>query len=266
MGRPERHDVDYFPFLVKEGRTLYVLESKYGCTGTGFFTNVLRFLARTPDHHFCIKHPGDRLWFFSKLYCDEEAGIEMLNMMADTGKIDPHLWRKKQVIASEDFLNSISDAYRKRNNNCITIDDIREHYRLNDRVNTHTTELTAEETTDEPNLTNISSNNNPQTKVKYSKVKEKKEYGEFQNVKLTLAEHSKLIEKFGEPKLGDMIETLSSAIASKGYRYKSHYATILNWSKRPQYRGNGHGKQANSDRVFEEFLHGVSEGSGQESS
>ncbi len=55
MARPERHDVDYFPFYVKDGRTLFILESKYGCMGTGFFTNVMRFLCQTPDHHFCIQ-------------------------------------------------------------------------------------------------------------------------------------------------------------------------------------------------------------------
>lgn len=53
-------------------------------------------------------------------------------------------------------------------------------------------------------------------------------YGEFKNVKLTDEEYKKLEEK----NLLPYIEKLSSYIASKGKRYKSHYATILTWSRK----------------------------------
>lgn len=53
-------------------------------------------------------------------------------------------------------------------------------------------------------------------------------YGEFNNVKLTDDEYNKLKEQ----NLLPYIEKLSSYIASKGKRYKSHYATILNWSRK----------------------------------
>lgn len=56
-------------------------------------------------------------------------------------------------------------------------------------------------------------------------------YGEFQNVLLTDQEHEKLMEKLGD-KCQTYIERLSSYIASKGTRYKSHYATILNWYRK----------------------------------
>ncbi len=57
-------------------------------------------------------------------------------------------------------------------------------------------------------------------------------YGEFENVKLTEEEYNKLVEKLGENNTKVMIEELSTGIASKGYKYKSHYATILSWSRR----------------------------------
>ena len=58
--------------------------------------------------------------------------------------------------------------------------------------------------------------------------KEKEKYGEFNNVLLTKEEYAKL-EKSN---LLPYIEKLSSYIASKNKRYKSHYATILNWSRK----------------------------------
>lgn len=56
----------------------------------------------------------------------------------------------------------------------------------------------------------------------------KNKYGEFQNVLLTENEYRKL-EKSN---LLSYIEKLSSYIASKGKKYKSHYATILNWYRK----------------------------------
>ncbi|RJO61070.1 MAG: hypothetical protein C4542_07220 [Dehalococcoidia bacterium] len=57
-------------------------------------------------------------------------------------------------------------------------------------------------------------------------------HGEFQNVLLTDQELEKLQERFGKEKTLALIERLSSGMASKGYKYSSHYATILNWEKR----------------------------------
>jgi hypothetical protein len=56
--------------------------------------------------------------------------------------------------------------------------------------------------------------------------------GEFKNVKLSEGERKKLFERFGEKKAKDLIERLSRYIASKGKKYKSHYATMLNWERR----------------------------------
>lgn len=66
--------------------------------------------------------------------------------------------------------------------------------------------------------------------VKESKEKAKHTYLEF--VKLTNPEHAKLVDKFGDKGATDWIEELDGAIGSKGYKYASHYRTILNWSRR----------------------------------
>lgn len=57
-------------------------------------------------------------------------------------------------------------------------------------------------------------------------------YGEFNNVKMTTAEFEKLVQAEGAERANTLIEELSSYLASSGKRYKSHYATLLNWGRR----------------------------------
>jgi hypothetical protein len=57
-------------------------------------------------------------------------------------------------------------------------------------------------------------------------------YGEFSNVKMTTAEFEKFVQAEGAERANALIEELSSYLASSGKRYKSHYATLLNWCRR----------------------------------
>lgn len=67
------------------------------------------------------------------------------------------------------------------------------------------------------------------TKTK-TKTETKIKYGEFNNVKLADDEYNKLKELYAN-KLDDAINILSSYLASKGDKYKSHYAVLgkHNW-------------------------------------
>ena len=51
-------------------------------------------------------------------------------------------------------------------------------------------------------------------------------------VSLSKEEYSKLVKKYGEPQTKSLIKSLNDGIGSKGYKYKSHYHTILVWAKR----------------------------------
>lgn len=76
-------------------------------------------------------------------------------------------------------------------------------------------------------------NNNIQSK------KEKKEYGELNNVMLTDEEYKKLKDRNLIHKIND----LSFYIASTGKKYKSHYATICQWAVKDKKTSNKSTKQ-----------------------
>ncbi len=67
----------------------------------------------------------------------------------------------------------------------------------------------------------------------------KNKYGEFKNVSLSEEEHQKILNSLGEKQTNELIERLSGYIASKGIKYKSHYATMLNWSRKDGEKNGG---------------------------
>lgn len=65
-----------------------------------------------------------------------------------------------------------------------------------------------------------------------NRIEEKSIYGEFEKVKLTKTEFEKLKDRLGNTLTLKYINDLDNYIASKGKKYNSHYATILNWYRR----------------------------------
>lgn len=76
---------------------------------------------------------------------------------------------------------------------------------------------------------------------------DKQIYGEFENVFLTDEEIKKLQTRLPNS-YKDLIERLSAYIAQSGKRYKSHYATILNWSRRDNETNETKQEKSNSSR------------------
>ena len=75
-----------------------------------------------------------------------------------------------------------------------------------------------------PHNKNNNKQNNEQN-IKKESIKEKKGFGEFGNVKLTDVEYDKLKEFYGD-NIDIAISVLDNYLASKGKRYKSHYAVM----------------------------------------
>ncbi len=78
-----------------------------------------------------------------------------------------------------------------------------------------------------------------------SKYIPKQKFGELLNVFLTAEDYEKLVTRFGAQGATDWIEELSLAKASKGYKTKSDYATILAWERRGKRKQSGGGNGAN---------------------
>ena len=83
------------------------------------------------------------------------------------------------------------------------------------------------------NNNSLNNNNLNNNKTNKKSTPPKHKHGEFGNVLLTDEEHKKLEERFPND-LKARIERLSGYVASSGKKYKSHYATIINWAKKDE--------------------------------
>ncbi len=215
MARPIKNTVDYFPHIIQNGKTIFILESKYGNDGYAFWFKLLELLGSSHDHVYDFNNLSDWEFLIAKTKVSKEKATEILKTLADVEAIDRELLEKK-VIWCENFVKGIEDVYSKRKRN-------RPQKPVIDNGNPITPVVSVTETT--------------QSKVKYIKVKKSKEKKRYNDVVfLTEDEYKKLIDKFGEVIAKDKIEGLSLYIQKigneKAKKYKSHYATILCWDRK----------------------------------
>ena len=106
-------------------------------------------------------------------------------------------------------------------------------------------------------ISNNNYNNNKKENKNNKLFLQKKAYGEFENVMLTEDELKKLIKSYGWY-LTDAIEKLSSYLAYKGDKYKSHYAVFAknNWVWKEVHNDPECGSKPKLDYVMDDTVPG----------
>jgi len=235
MARLQKDVVNYFPHdaNASTGDTLTVLQSRFGNDGYAFWFKLLEKLASTDGHYIDCQNPAKFQVFLAKMGVDEVTTVEIMNLLVEMQAIDKDLWTSK-LIWCQNLVDNLADVYKNRRR------EIPQKPLItgNKAITTGDNVITTGEST--------------QSKVKETKLKESIyiAYPEFPNVnKMTKEEHQKLIEKFGEAGARDRVENLSLYIASKGDKYKNHYATILAWDKRDKKGGQGGAHRQDSTKL-----------------
>ena len=114
MGRPSKETVDYFPHYVKSGRTIFILESKFGNDGYAFWFKLLEILGESEGHYYDCSISNNWEYLLAKTRCDENTANEIIETLISLGKIDGELWNEKRIIWCKNFVDNLSFAYNKR--------------------------------------------------------------------------------------------------------------------------------------------------------
>jgi len=113
LARPRKQTVDYFPHSVNHGKTIFILEQKFGNDGYAFWFKLLEILGSTEGHFIDLNNPADWEFLTSKTHTTDETAEEILNLLAKLQAIDPEAWKQK-IVWCDNFIENIKDAYRNR--------------------------------------------------------------------------------------------------------------------------------------------------------
>ena len=168
MSRPQKNTVDYFPHIIQNGKTMFVIESKYGNDGYAFWFKLLELLGSSNNHVYDCNKPDNWEFLLAKTKVSNDIGNEILNTLSKLDAIDSHLWQNK-IIWCQNFVDGIADVYKRR-----------------------TVEIPKKPVLDNINDINVNKNHdndniNPQSKAKETKVNQIK----ANESKADVSEHEK---------------------------------------------------------------------------
>jgi hypothetical protein len=124
MARPERNNVDYFPFYCEDGKKMFYIEETYGNDGFATFLKILRELAKTEYHYLNLSKNTTLMFLSAKCKISRELLENIIGDLVELGKFNAMLWNENKIIWCQDFIDSVQDAYKKRNNDCITLEGL----------------------------------------------------------------------------------------------------------------------------------------------
>ena len=225
MARPERNNVDYFPFYCEEGNKMFYIEETYGNNGFATFIKLLRELAKSNYHYLDLSKPTTQMFLSAKCKVSKETLLSIISDLVELGKFDRVLWNESSVVWCQDFIDSIQDAYIKRKNKCITYDGLIQHLiSLGIR---------------KPMLKSKNNTNNTQTILKYTIQEETKEKKtKLNNTKTLLSEinisdleneeieYFEIAKAFNQLFIKNLKEKNAPAADQKNAKYKAYVDPI----------------------------------------
>lgn len=113
MARPNKQKVDYFPHYVKAGRTVYILEERYGNDGYAFWFKLLELLCDSDGHFIDCRNPSNWEFLLAKTHVETDKAEDIIATLVNLGKIDAQLWDKR-VIWTQSLLDNLSSVYERR--------------------------------------------------------------------------------------------------------------------------------------------------------
>ena len=113
MARPGKTKVDYFPHVTQTGKTIAILEARWGNDGYAFWFKTLELLGNSEGFFYDCNRPSDWEYLLSKTRVTEATAAAILDKLAEIDAIDAELWGQK-VIWSDNFAGNLTPVFDKR--------------------------------------------------------------------------------------------------------------------------------------------------------
>ena len=113
MARPAKVKVDYFPHVTHTGKSIAILETRWGNDGYAFWFKLLELLGDSEDFAYNCNQSADWEYLLAKTRVTDPVALAILSKLAEIGAIDAELWGEKWVW-SDNFVAGVAPAFEKR--------------------------------------------------------------------------------------------------------------------------------------------------------
>lgn len=113
MARPIKDSIEYFPHFINAGRTVFILENKYGNDGYAFWFKLLEILGASDKHYYDCSDKNNWEYFLAKTRCSNKMALEIINTLISLGQIDAELWENK-ILWCQGLVDNLSGLYARR--------------------------------------------------------------------------------------------------------------------------------------------------------
>lgn len=134
MARPQKTTVDYFPHFTETGKTLFIIEQKYGNDGYAVWFKLLQLLGKSDNLVYDTRNSFDWEFLSAKTRVNESLLRDILNTLAKLEAINPELW-EIGLIWSCNFAENVGDAFKRRTVERPTLERIKQLYGISASIN-----------------------------------------------------------------------------------------------------------------------------------
>ena len=113
MARPAKTKVDYFPHVTHCGKTIAILEARWGNDGYAFWFKLLELLGDSNDFAFNCNQAADWEYLLSRTRVTEPVARAILDKLAEVEAIDADCWANK-IVWSDNFVKNLESVFLKR--------------------------------------------------------------------------------------------------------------------------------------------------------
>ena len=113
MARPTKTSVDYFPHMTHSGKTIAILEARWGNDGYAFWFKLLELLGDSSGFSFNCNRSADWEYLLSKTRVTEPVARAILDKLAEVEAIDAACWQQN-IVWSDNFCRNLEPVFEKR--------------------------------------------------------------------------------------------------------------------------------------------------------
>jgi len=113
MARPAKVKVDYFPHVTHTGKSIAILETRWGNDGYAFWFKLLELLGDSDDFAYNCNQSAEWEYLLSKTRVTDPVALAILDKLAEIGAIDAECWAQK-IVWSDHFVRNLESVFVKR--------------------------------------------------------------------------------------------------------------------------------------------------------